>query len=282
MPFFAALAFVFYHTGRINVTSTVLYIIAALFLDMSVTAINNHIDTREEGGTPHYSNMVGIGIIASMLVIAAAIGLFLVMTHGFTLLVAGAFCFFVGIIYTFGPMPISKSSYGEVASGFVAGTVIMFIVVSINDPYFVPLGLGFESLRFYMAVDIVDTVLFGIVTVPAAFGASCILLANNICDREKDRQFRYTLVHNIGLKNSLRLFVALYLGIYGAIVLGVIAGQLPIVSLVTLVTAAPVFKNVKLFLATQVKSQTFVLSVKNFFVIMMVYALSIFLGGFLV
>ena len=281
LPFCVALAFVFFSTGGINVVSTLLYIVAALFLDMSVTAINNHLDAREEKTKPHYSNVVGVIIILAMLIVSALVGVYLVYLHGFTLLVAGMFCFFIGIIYTFGPMPISKSTYGEFFSGFVVGPVVMFIVVTINHPYFNPLGLGFDLtyLRFSMDIDLVALALFGIVTVPTAFGASSILLANNICDREKDRAYRYTLVHSIGLKNSLRLFRAFYYGAYVAIVLGVVLRQLPITALVTLVTIIPVQKNINIFLAKQVKAETFVISVKNFMVIMVVYALSIAIGG---
>ena len=283
LPFFAALALSFYQQGHIrylNMFSTGLYVVAALFLDMAVTAINNHLDAREEKTRPHYSPMVGGGIILSMLVLAAAIGIFLVYIHGLTLLLAGAFCFFIGIIYTFGPMPISKSTYGEFFSGFTVGPVVMFIVMYINNPDFAPVAfelLFLDGLHLTVDVDIIGLILFGIVTLPAAFAASNILLANNICDREKDRAFRYTLVHSIGLKNSLRLFCVLYYLIYVAIGLGVILGQLPLLSLLTLLTIFPVQKGIGLFLRKQVKAETFAISVKNFVIILVVYAASI--GG---
>jgi len=283
LPFLTALAFVFYTTGTIDLISTLIYLPAALFLDMSVTAINNHLNSREEKDTPHYSNFTGFAIIVLMLFISAGLGVYLVYLHGFTLFVAGAFCFFIGIIYTVGPAPISKSAYGEVASGFVMGTIIMFIVVTINNPYFQPLGLVFDhnNMRLMMDVDIIGLISFIIVTLPLAFCIANIMLANNICDAEKDRAFRYTLVHNIGIKNALRVFAGLYYGAFIAIVVACILGLIPIWSLATLITWIPVQKNIRLFFDKQLKSETFVLSVKNFVMIILVYALSIAIGGLL-
>ncbi|MCL2398985.1 MAG: UbiA family prenyltransferase [Defluviitaleaceae bacterium] len=282
-PFLAALAYVFYSVGNINLVSTLLYIPAALLLDMSVTAINNHLDYREENLEPHYSNWAGFFIILLMLTISAILSLYLVYLHGFTLLIAGAFCFFIGITYTFGPAPISKSPYSEVASGFVAGTVIMFIVTTINNPSFRPLGLFFNYSEMFLmaAIDLPALIGFGLITLPATFAASNISLANNICDAEKDRTFRYTLVHHIGTSNGLKLFAALYYAAYLAIVIASILGLIPLWSLTTLLTLIPVQRNIRLFYKKQVKSETFVPAVKNFVMIMLVYTLSMAIGGIL-
>ena len=282
-PFLVALSYVFYITGAINLISTLIYIPAALFLDMSVTAINNHLDYREENKSPHYGNWVGWLIIGAMLLVSAVLGLYLVYLHGFTLFVAGAFCFVIGIIYTFGPAPISKSPYGELASGFVAGTVIMFIVVTINDPNFQPLGMAFniEEARLRMDIDIIWLASFVIITLPAALSASNILLANNICDAEADRAFRYTLVHHIGVDNGLKLFAAMYYASYLAIIIASLLGLIPLWSLLTLVTLVSVQKNITRFFKRQAKPDTFVLSVENFTTIMSVYAISMVVGGLL-
>lgn len=281
-PFLTALAYVFYATGSISLLSTLIYIPAALLLDMSVTAINNHIDYREENLEPHYGKWTSFFIIAVMLTISAMLGLYLVYLHGVVLLMTGAFCFFIGITYTFGPAPISKSPYGEAASGFVAGTVIMFIGATINNPDFRPIDLMYcsDNFRLLVDIDLLGLMGFGIVTLPATFSASNILLANNICDYEKDRAFRYTLVHHIGVKNALKLFAALYYAAYSAIVVAVIIGFIPFWSLVTLLTLIFVQKNIRLFFKKQAKSETFVLAVKNFVIIMSVYAISMAVSGF--
>ena len=284
MPSLAGLAYVFYTFGTINVHSMGIYFIAAFFLDMSVTAINNHMDMREDKDqTPHYRTLTSWLIIGVMLLIFSAFGAYLAWLHGLTVFLAGALCLLIGVCYTFGPAPISKSPYGELAAGFVTGTMIMFIVVSINSPEFQPLGLDFDMTekRLLMDIDIIGLATFVLITLPVAFCTANILLANNICDEEKDRKFRYTLVHHIGRKNALYLFAALACGSYLCIILGIIIGALPIWCVLVLVTIFPVRKNIKRFFEKQEKRTTFSLSIKNFMLITLVYALSMVLGGIL-
>ena len=250
---------------------------------MSVTAVNNYFDKREEQQIPHYSKPVSLGIIFTMLLVFAALGLYLAYLHGITVLLAGAFCLLVGVTYTFGPAPISKSPYGELASGFTAGTMLMFIVVSINNPAFQPLGLVLDTQRLRLALDIDLAGLFSfvLVTLPIVFCAANITLANNTCDAEKDRPYRYTLPHSIGIGNALRLYAGLYYGAYTAIALAVLLGILPVWCLATLATIVPVQKNINRFMNKQEKSTTFILSVQNFSLILLVFAISIVIGGLL-
>jgi len=282
-PFLLALAYAFYTTGTINLYSTLIYIPAALLIDMSITAINNHFNHREEGREPHYSHKAGLVIICLMILISAAIGLYLVYLHGVVLLMAGGLCFVVGICYTLGPMPISKSVFGEAFAGVFAAGMVMFIVLTINDPAFLPVSLTYISgdIRLTIDINIRQLLSFALVALPATLCVSNILLANNICDEEADRSFRYTLVHHIGSQKALRLFAVLYCGAYLAIVAASLLGLLPLWCLLTLLTAIPVQKNVRIFLDKQVKSETFVLSVKNFTLIAMALTFCIFIGGIL-
>ena len=281
LPFLIALAYVFYTTGTINPFSTLIYFMAALLIDMSVTAINNHFNKREEKVEPHYGSFKSLMIIGFMLFISALLGLTLVYLHGFTILLAGLFCVLIGICYSFGPAPICKSPYGEIASGFTIGVVIIFIVVSINDPTFVPLGLYFypSTLLLTMNLDLLGLGLFGLITLPAVFCVANIMLANNICDAEADRSLRYTLVHSIGVKNALRLFAGLYYCSFGAIILAVILRQIPIWCLLVLFTIFPIQKNILRFREKQSKAETFALSVKNNVIMLLAYAFTIALGG---
>jgi len=283
LPFLLALAYVFYTTGRIHLFSTLLYIIAALLLDMSVTAINNHFNRREEKRAPHYGALLSLSLIGLMLLTFVGLGLYLVYLHGLAILFAGIFCALIGVAYSFGPAPICKSAYGELASGFTIGTVIPFIVVSINDPAFSPLGLSFypTGLRLVLDMNLPALALFFLVTLPAVFCVANIMLANNICDAEDDRARRYTLVHSIGLKKALTLFSGLYYGAYAAIILAGLLGQIPLWSLITLVTLFPVQKNIRRFHQVQSKRETFVLSVQNAVLLLLVYAATTAFGGLL-
>ena len=282
IPSLVALAYVFYTIGTINIKSMSIYFVAALFLDMAVTAINNHLDKREDHNqTPHYSNRVSIGLICVMLLVFAVLGLYLTYLHGVTVFLAGALCLLIGVTYTFGPAPISKSPFGEAASGFIAGTVVMFIVVSINNPAFSPLGLtiDFSQWRVSMDIDLIGLASFVLITLPAAFCTANIMLANNICDAERDRPFRYTIVHHIGVKKALHLFSGLYYASFLAIAFASVLGLIPLWCLLTLGVLPLVRKNIRLFFNEQKKSTTFFLAIKNFMTIMLVYMLGIMLGG---
>jgi 1,4-dihydroxy-2-naphthoate octaprenyltransferase len=281
LPFLLALAYVFYTTGTINLLSTLIYIPAALLLDMSVTAANNYKNSRLESDEKHYSNKTSIAIIGLMSLVSAVLSIYLVCLHGLILLLAGAFCFAMGILYSFGPAPICKSAYGEVVAGFTIGTMIMFIVVSINDPAFAPLIVDFisQGTRLDISIDIFGLAYFVLLTLPATLSGANILLANNICDAEKDLPYRRTLVHNIGLKNALKLFVCLYAASYIAIFAAVLLRLIPPWSLLVFLTVFPVKKNIKRFFAKQVKSETFALSVINFAIIMICLTLCLFVGG---
>jgi 1,4-dihydroxy-2-naphthoate octaprenyltransferase len=130
-----------------------------------------------------------------------------------------------------------------------------------------------------MDIDLIWLFTFVLITLPVALCTANILLANNICDEEKDRKFRYTIVHHLGRKRSLHLFIALYCLCYFAIMIGVIINALPLLCLLVLITLFPVQKNIKKFLTKQEKQTTFALSIKNFMLIALVYTLGMLLGG---
>jgi len=159
----------------------------------------------------------------------------------------------------------------------------MFIVVSINDSTFQPLGLAFnqDGLRLLMDIDLIGLIAFSIVTLPATFCIANIMLANNITDLEADIPYRYTLPRNIGRRNALYLFAGLYYATYLSIIVASLVGLVPLWCLLTLVTLIPVQKNIRLFFERQIKPDTFVVSVKNFVLIMSVYILSMVIGGVL-
>jgi len=290
-PFLLALLYVIYHTGSFNLVASSIYIIAAVLVDCGITAINNYKDSRqEEESTPHFSDGVSKAIIFGLFGIAAILGLVMIFTlppayNVLPILLAAMACFAIGIAYTFGPMPISKSVFGELFAGLTCGFLIMFIVASINDPYLSLIDMNLflpatpqESFYLYMSMDINHFIGFFLVTLSPVALIANILLANNICDREKDRKYRYTLTHHIGLKNALRTFAALHYVAYLSIIICVIIGELPITSILVLLTIVPVQKNINLFKEKQIKRETFGLSVKNYLMIIQATIATVVLG----
>jgi len=281
MPFLAALAYAFYLTGTINLRSSLIYLVAALLFDMSVTAINNYMDKRETRAMPHFSRPVSLVIIFSMIIAAGVLGLHLAYLYGLAVLWAGVICFAAGIAYTYGPAPISKSPYGEAVSGLVMGTVIMFIVVSINAPGIPLVGIMLYDWQLFIDINLVNLLAFVLITLPAVCLIANIMLANNICDLEADRATRYTMARHIGIPNALALFATLNCLAYLSIVAASILGIVPLWCLLTLITVWPVQKNIRIFFRKQVKPDTFSLAVKNFMLIMLVFTLTLLIGGIL-
>jgi 1,4-dihydroxy-2-naphthoate octaprenyltransferase len=119
----------------------------------------------------------------------------------------------------------------------------------------------------------------GFVSLPLVCGIANIMLANNICDVERDIKIsRFTLPYYIGLANSLRLFSFLYYITYGAILVLSLLRVIPIFCLLSLLSFIPVRKNINRFNVKQIKSETFPLSCLNLLWIAIPYFLLIFTG----
>ena len=182
-----------------------------------------------------------------LLAVSGALGLYLVYLSDLVVLFLGLLCFFFGIIYSYGPVPISHGPYGELVSGFFYGLVIPAILFYINVP-----GGGFFSYtlaggNLSIVVDLrAATGLLLLSIVPFCLTAN-IMLANNICDRERDVAVgRYTLAFYLGRK-ALWLFTALYYIAYLSVVVLVGLGFLSPLSLFLLLSVFPVQRNIKRF-----------------------------------
>jgi 1,4-dihydroxy-2-naphthoate octaprenyltransferase len=187
--------------------------------------------------------------------------------------------FSVGILYSAGPIPISRTTFGELFSGFFMGLIIPFLVVYISIFDQNPIGLSLDGS--YIALILNWKILLPIILVslPAMFCIANIMLANNICDVEDDlANKRYTLPIHVGRKGALVLYDALYIFSFLDILICVILGYLPLVSLLCLFTAIIVFKNIKAFHALQTKKDTFALAVKNMILIMLPLILTLLIG----
>jgi len=176
-----------------------------IIFDMTTTAINNLMDYQKakDQGYKDEVNVIGqenipekriIRLIISMLVAATFLGLMLVVRTNIILLIIGAACFFIGVFYTFGPVPISRMPLGEPISGLVMGFGIFFIAafVNINDPTL--LSLVFAGQNFILEGNMVSIISLFFVSLPTVFLIANIMLANNTCDLEEDVvNHRYTL-----------------------------------------------------------------------------------------
>jgi 1,4-dihydroxy-2-naphthoate octaprenyltransferase len=106
-----------------------------------------------------------------------------------------------------------------------------------------------------------------------------IMLANNICDLEKDIAVkRHTLPYYIGDK-ALYLHAGLYYLTYLATILMVIVKILSPLCLLSLLTIFIVQKNINIFFQKQDKATTFITAIKNYVVIMGANTLMIYISA---
>ncbi len=290
LPFIFGSVYVLYDYGTegFDFYNFILMFLSLIFIDMSTTAINNYIDYRKSNineykskenaiGSEKIDLLLGRRIIFGMILIAVIFGILLTIRTNVVVLIIGAFSFLIGITYTFGPTPISRTPYGEVVSGFVMGFVILFLSVYIHEKEMVSVVV-FEN-RLTVDIDYINVVKIFIVSLPFVLAIGNVMLANNICDLEMDRRHnRYLLPHYIGKEKAVRLFEGNYYFIYGSIIVSILVGAMHSVTVLMFATLPIVLRNIKLFKEEQVKSKTFVCAVKNLMVVGVSYVISVILS----
>lgn len=293
IPYLLGTFYALYRYDNFNIKNAIIMFLSMIIFDMTTTAINNYMDyakaIKKEGyGYETHNAIVSYNlnpkfvrlIIFIMLVIAAALGILLVKNTNIIVLLIGVISFIIGITYSFGPIPISRTPFGEIFSSLAMGFVITFLSIYIHVFDTGILTINFSNLsNVSINFNIIDLINIFIVSLSPIMGIANIMLANNICDIDDDiENKRYTLPIYIGKERALKLFKWLYYIGFISIVIGVLTRVLPVISIVTLLVLKLVQENINKFNKLQTKKDTFVLAVKNFVVTNLVYALTI-LGG---
>lgn len=292
VPFIMGIVYTYYRYGEINFFNAVIMFISMITFDMATTAINNYCDYKNE--LKHFENdykgrnaMFVYNISKNTALCAIWILLFIAITFGIILtyrtnllvLAIGMVCFFVGIFYTFGPIPISRMPLGEVFSGIFMGLLIPFLTIFIsiyNKGYF---GINIANGILLIKLNLLEMLVIALVTIPLIGGIANIMLANNICDLEDDIKVgRYTLPYYISRDIAIKLYKYIYYIGYVTIIFSVIIGILPKTALLSILTLYIVQKNINKFENEQIKSKTFITAVKNFSLLGLGYIISILIG----
>jgi 1,4-dihydroxy-2-naphthoate octaprenyltransferase len=269
LPFLLALFYTALTYKQIDVRNTILFFISMFSFELSITGLNNYIDSKSNGMPLQFSKKVSLRILLILWVVAGITALVLVYYTGLVVLVSGAVCFCVGIFYTFGPAPISHMPLGEVFSGLFEGFLIPFLVVFINSPSQSLVAYSFHNWLLQVSLNILGLFRLLILTIPAMLGIANIMLANNICDKDEDvKVSRFTLPYYLGAKNSIRLFALIYYAAFADMIVMAVFKVLPLYVLVVIIAILLVQKNIKTFKHHQSKKDTFPLSVQNFMLIM--------------
>ncbi|AMC92940.1 hypothetical protein AOC36_02745 [Erysipelothrix larvae] len=276
-PFLLMIGFMISHSIDIDIVRTSIFFWGMIFFDLTTTAINNTIDSKTNDQDLGFTNNQAKIMCFSLLAISTLMGIILVVLTDWIVLILGMFCFAVGILYTFGPIPISRTPMGEFFSGILHGYFAPFILLYIN------VGAALLSIEFGDAISIqihtqmfVDLMIVGMV--PTLLIAN-IMLGNNTCDVEADVKVnRFTLPFYLGKPLSIVLMRILYAGVYVGIISGVVWGVYHPIVLITLFTAPIVMKHVSVFKEKMIKHISFVNVIKNFMLVMGVLNVMVYLS----
>ena len=291
IPFIIGTLYSLYRYKSFNLNNFIIMGVSLVAFDMATTAINNYIDykraLRVEGCSYKDENAIikyGIkestakSIIFTLLTIAIVFGILLTLSTNVIVLFIGVVSFLAGILYTYGPVPISRMPLGEVFSGVFMGFVILFLSCYIHIFDNNIISLMYNSNMLNISINLLEVFYIFLISIPTMNGIANIMLANNICDVEDDiLNNRFTLPYYLGKKNSLNLFKILYYIGYIDIIILVILKILPVMSLLVILTIIPLSKNIKLFCQKPVKNETFVFAVKNFAIMNVTHILALLL-----
>lgn len=281
--FLMALSYLFYMEQSINWLATLIFFASMFIFDLATTTINNYIDTKNNHQTLQFERNHARIILIALLVISTGLGIYLVILTDIVVLILGVICFSVGILYTFGPIPISRLPLGEILSGLFYGFFIPFLMLYINMPEgtFLRLHFNVDVMAIFLTLNLLPIGTVILLSVAPVCTTANIMLANNICDLEKDIAVkRYTLPYYIG-DRALPLFAWIYYTTYIATILMVLFGILSPFTLLSLLTLPVVQKYIRQFYEKQEKETTFLISIKNYVIIMGTNTLLIFLSGLL-
>jgi len=277
IPLLLGTVYALFRFHEFQVWHFVLMLVSLLSFDMATTAINNYYDYKKAAKKDGYGYEIHnaivryhmnpgavVAVIVILLLIAVLSGIALFFKTGLLVLLLGGLSFAVGILYSFGPIPISRMPLGEIFSGLFMGFVIIFISAYIHAGEKLA-SLTLQGDTVLLQVHLAEVLWIFLVSIPAVLGIANIMLANNICDLEEDLENkRYTLPVYIGRTHALRLFRVLYYAAYAdLIVLWFLRVPLLLLVLAAL-TLIPVRQNTRKFIAEPTKQFTFALSVRNF------------------
>ncbi len=230
-------AFATWDTGQFNILHFVLALIGSCFFHIATNVANDYFDFKSgadavnvSGTTPFSggSRMILEGFVPpnqALLVsiifasLGSAIGLYLnFATGGNVVLIIGV----LAVIFIYGyngiPLKLVNKGLGEVAIFLAWGPLIVL------GSYYVQA----ESFSSFWPL---------IVSIPSGLLTTLVLLINEFADRDADASVgRRTWVILLGFKKSLRLYLFLAFFCYAIVIIGILLGNWPLLSLLVFMT----------------------------------------------
>lgn len=290
-PFIMGILFSLVYFHEFHPLNTVIFFVGMILFDLTTTSINNYMDFKKAKSKvyKYEQNVIGRekipetlvrNMIFGMLALTLLIGLYLTWMTGWLLLLMGLVVCFIGVFYTFGPVPLSRMPLGEVFSGVTMGLGIFAITIYLNTvtQKVFYLDIDFAAGTFGLVGHLWAVCAIVLASLPLVFTIANIMLANNLRDLETDiENRRYTLVYYIGRTNGIHLFQGLMLASYGAILIGFLFGlyQWPI--LLVFLTLPKIRQNLKEHQASLPHPRSFGYSIKNMILFNSSYAIGLIL-----
>lgn len=279
-------------SGSFNWANFILMMVSLLCIDMATTAVNHYMDyksavSREGYGYEEHNVIVRDQVdlkyvritILMLLGLGFFFGLLLFMVTDWIVLAIGFISAMIGISYSYGPLPISRTPLGEIISGGMMGILIPFLAFYVQYPKGALIEISMHDTLMVLMFDVKLIFSIVIVSVPIAIEIGNIMLANNICDIEEDlSNHRHTLVAYIGQKRAIVLYQRMVIIAYAVLSLSILLGFLPKFTLISLLSGIIIFPLTRAFMRNPIKSQTFVNSVKSFVVLSVSIAISLILA----
>ena len=230
------------YSGNINFFLALILLIISVAMQSAVNVLNDYFDFKK--GTDslenssedafdavlvyHNINPKTVLIFAiALLVVAGALGIYLVIITGWPLLVIGILGALAVVLYSAGRTPISYLPIGEFVSGIVMGGLITLASCYVLS--------GILDLRVLL------------ISLPCIVGIGMVLFTNNTCDIEKDiLAHRKTLSVVLGRQTAMRIYratIVLWLLIIIAIVGIFYAPGMPFLLLLVL-AAFPTMRSI--------------------------------------
>lgn len=290
-PFLIGIAFSLSYFKEWNGVNTLLFFVGMIVFDMTTTAINNLMDYKKAKSETYKRETNVIGreglsekkvsqMILLMLFMTLLIGLVLSLKTGWLLLVMGGLVCFIGIFYTFGPIPLSRMPLGEIFSGITMGLGIFAITIYINTPIqkVFYLAINFKAGIFALTGNLWGTLALILASLPLIFTIADLMLANNLRDLEDDvKNHRYTLVYYIGREWGIVLFQGLMYASYVALLLGLLLSVFQWPILLVFATLPKIYQNLKAHQASLPHPRSFGYGIKNLILFNSAYLLSLLL-----
>lgn len=291
-PMLIGFLWTYYFYGQFNWLNSLVFFLGALVFDMCVTSINNTMDFHKAISLDYKNeeNVIGrngldfkimVKIVFVLLALSLLFNLGLVFLTDPILLAIGAVCYVIGILYTFGPVPISRTPYGEFLSGLTMGFGIFFLAVFMTM-YKDILYTNWTGHKVILIANWFELIRIFLMSIPLVCLIANIMLANNLRDLERDLENqRYTLVSYIGRDLGVKFYMLLSALPWVFWLTYIISGQFPIWALVALIGIYPHYQIVQIFVQkiklAETRKAAFPQALKAFMLFSVIYLISLVL-----